>query len=145
MRDQTKDALLCVFLPIVAVLGLTGTIIYNAVLEQRADQAKRIALRAALVAPIPDSQVLANLQMCHECHGPALKGMHHNNIFVPDISSTSVSATWSAEAFITAMRTGQQPDGRHFSEAMPWRKIGDASDEHLLQLRRLLQDMGSER
>jgi hypothetical protein len=48
---------------------------------------------------------------------------------------------WSEEDFITALRTGVTPSGHVLSEAMPWRYVGQMTDEELQAIWLYLQSL----
>jgi mono/diheme cytochrome c family protein len=49
--------------------------------------------------------------------------------------------TWSEDEIIAAVRTGQRPDGRLLSPAMPWRSYSALSDADALALARYLKSL----
>jgi hypothetical protein len=49
---------------------------------------------------------------------------------------------WSETDFLTALRTGTRPDGTAIDgRSMPWRAVGQASDEELRSLWRYLRSL----
>jgi len=69
---------------------------------------------------------------CQGCHGPNLKGgPAHSEAepAIPDISSTGHTGNWNEAAFISALRTGKTPEGKHLSDAMPWKTLTYTDDE----------------
>jgi len=73
---------------------------------------------------------------CQGCHGENLKGSPPRKPGeppIPDISSTGNPGKWTSEQFITALHTGNTPDGRLLSDFMPWRSVGKAHTEEELR------------
>jgi cytochrome c5 len=63
---------------------------------------------------------------CMGCHGIKLKGgpSHGENAPpIPDISSTGKLGKWTAEGFVSTIRTGKTPEGVLLSDAMPWKSF----------------------
>lgn len=87
------------------------------------------------------SDALVRKHDCQDCHGRDLHGKQLGVLYAPNVTSSGVAGQWSEAEFIAAMRTGQRPDGRRLSDAMPWRAIGQASDEELKQLWAYLQSL----
>lgn len=82
--------------------------------------------------------------ICQGCHGPQLKGTPsrgENEPASPDITSAGHPGKWREADFITALRTGNTPEGKHLSDAMPWKYFNFTDDElkaiflHLKQVR----------
>ncbi|MGH7677431.1 MAG: c-type cytochrome, partial [Gemmatimonadaceae bacterium] len=70
---------------------------------------------------------------CEECHGPNLVGGQSK--FLPNGPNLRSVQGWTAEGFITAMRTGKTPFGRQLdSLLMPWNTLGRFSDADLTAL-----------
>jgi cytochrome c553 len=87
-------------------------------------------------------------QLCTGCHQPNLAGgrMSHGGPAAPLASNLTPSnqrfAAWSREDFLRAMRTGKRPDGTAINgRYMPWRAIGQSSDEELSALWIYLQSL----
>jgi mono/diheme cytochrome c family protein len=77
-------------------------------------------------------------QLCTGCHHTDLGGgpMPHGGPDAPPAANLTSHRTglahWSERDFITAMRTGVRPDGSRINPAyMPWRAVGQASDQEL--------------
>ncbi|MEO5681658.1 MAG: c-type cytochrome [Chitinophagaceae bacterium] len=69
---------------------------------------------------------------CRGCHGPSMKGSSAHDPKeppIPDISSTGHPGKWAPAGFITAIRTGNTPEGKHLDEAMPWKHLTFTDDE----------------
>ena len=97
--------------------------------------------RPAIAAPPPLGTVDYGrhaTQMCTSCHGADLGGgpMSHGGPDAPPASNltphASGLAAWSEDDFIASMRTGLRPDGSTIDgRYMPWRAVGQASDDEL--------------
>ncbi len=73
-------------------------------------------------------------RLCTGCHGPDLAGAppdQPGGLPYPNLTPAGELGNWTEEDFITAMRTGVKPSGAELAEAMPWRTIGQATDEEL--------------
>lgn len=74
-------------------------------------------------------EYLAN--MCEFCHGHNLAGGGQEG---PGLNLTPGGplASWTAQDFIKALRTGIKPDGTEMNpEMMPWRSVGQMTDDEL--------------
>ena len=77
-------------------------------------------------------------QLCAGCHRADFAGgpMSHGKPGGPPAANLTPDANglaaWEERDFIVAMRSGRRPDGSAINgEAMPWRAVGQASDEEL--------------
>ena len=77
-------------------------------------------------------------QLCTGCHRSDFGGgpMSHGGPGAPPAANLtphgSGLAAWSEADFVAAMRTGKRPDGSEIDGAfMPWRAVGQASDQEL--------------
>lgn len=90
-------------------------------------------------------EYLVNTGDCRGCHGPGLAGQQPGEPgapFAPNLTSGGHPAGWSAEGFITAMRTGQSPDGHEIDgRFMPWEHIGRLTDDDLTAMYLYLQSL----
>ncbi len=87
-------------------------------------------------------------QLCTGCHqtdfagGPTSHGgpgMPPAANLTPDVSGLQA---WSEQDFLVAMRSGRRPDGSEINgRAMPWRAIGNASDEELRSIWKFLRSL----
>lgn len=71
--------------------------------------------------------------ICRGCHGPELRGgLKHGPDAPPsaDISAPAM-AGWSRQQLEDLLRNGKRRDGSAVNPAMPWRAIGQVSDEEL--------------
>jgi mono/diheme cytochrome c family protein len=76
---------------------------------------------------------IVSYQDCMLCHGADLSGGKPGQL-TPIGPNLGALKGWTVEQFITAMRTGVNPDGHAFSSQMPWRNIGRMDDEELTAL-----------
>jgi cytochrome c553 len=81
---------------------------------------------------------LAEMSGCPECHGPQLSGGKIPGAppdFPPSTNITPDKATgignWSEADFYNALRTGKRPDGTAINPIMPWKYIGQMTDDEL--------------
>lgn len=76
---------------------------------------------------------LAAISGCTSCHRPDLKGGPSGPPDAPpaaDISPAAL-ADWDRDDFFRLIREGRRPDGTEISEYMPWRFMGDMTDDEL--------------
>jgi mono/diheme cytochrome c family protein len=73
---------------------------------------------------------LVSFQDCVVCHGPNLDGTGQSPV-VPAGPSLVVVKGWTAEQFVTTIRTGVDPSGHQLSEVMPWRALSKLTDVEL--------------
>lgn len=77
---------------------------------------------------------------CEGCHGAGLAGratpVAPGTPVPPNLTTHASSrvATWTNDQFVTALRTGQRPDGSMLHDFMPWRAYAQLSDEELADL-----------
>lgn len=94
---------------------------------------------AHVSAPAPGvtleyGQYLVEIGDCAACHGEKLAGGIDpaTNQPTPNLTSGGPLGGWSEQDFIHAMRTGVVPGGQTLNpELMPWREIGQGSDDEL--------------
>lgn len=84
--------------------------------------------------------------VCTACHGPNMNGgtirdFDGELVTALNLTSGSELIGWSEADFITALRTGVTPGGRTLSEAMPWRYVGQMTDEELQAIWLYLQSL----
>ena len=86
-------------------------------------------------------EYMATWMGCEECHGPNLVGGDPKGFLPVGPNLRSVKG-WSAEGFITAMRTGKTPFGKQLdSLQMPWQSLGKYPDADLTALHAYLQGL----
>lgn len=79
---------------------------------------------------------------CGSCHGEALTGNPGTDSPLgPNLTPGGALATWTEADFITALRTGQTPDGRELRAEMPWRGYAQMTDTELRALWAYLQTL----
>ena len=91
-------------------------------------------------------QYLVTIGDCKSCHGQQLAGGPFPDpsvkILAPNLTPGGNLASWSEQDFITAMRTGIEPDGEELeAKYMPWKEIGLASDDELKAMFLYLQSL----
>ena len=89
------------------------------------------AITAPPKAPTREyGEYIVSFQDCRDCHGEDLKGGKEGQL-APMGWNLQLVKNWTAEQFITTMRTGVDPNGYHISANMPWRAIGRMDDVEL--------------
>lgn len=92
-------------------------------------------------------EYVVNTNDCRGCHGPALSGGPSAEPGAPpgpNLTPGGELGDWSADDFITAMRTGMAPDGRQLRpEYMPWEEYGRMTDDDLTALFLYLQSLSA--
>jgi mono/diheme cytochrome c family protein len=94
-------------------------------LEARADVEQGVSIEYG--------SYLATVGGCTSCHRPELTGGPAGPPDAPpaaDISPAAL-ASWTREDFFRAMRDGRRPDGSEISDYMPWRAMGNMTDDEL--------------
>ncbi len=88
---------------------------------------------------------LATISHCNECHGADLAGGRHPDpsitMFGPNLTGGGNLSDWTEQDFLTVMRTGVTPGGRHLNGYMPWPYIGKMSDDELKAVWLYLQSL----
>ena len=98
-----------------------------------------------IVGPTPGpsleyGQYLVRYMGCDECHGANLTGGKPGLLPVgPNLRSVK---GWTAEGFITTLRTGKTPFGRQLdSLQMPWKVYGRLTDDELTAVHKYLASL----
>lgn len=87
-------------------------------------------------------EYLAATASCGSCHGEELTGNPGaDSPPGPNLTPGGALATWTEADFITALRTGQTPDGRELSAEMPWRGYAQMTETELRALWAYLQTL----
>ena len=90
-------------------------------------------------------QYMVRVGDCDNCHGPNLSGGESpvpGSPPGPNITPGGTVAFWSAEEFITTMRTGETPYGRALDpEYMPWNEYTNLSNDELNAMLLYLQSL----
>jgi cytochrome c553 len=87
-------------------------------------------------------------QLCSGCHRADFGGgrMSHGGPQAPPAANLTPHASglagWSEADFLASMRTGRRPDGSEIDgRFMPWRAVGQASDQELRSIWKFLQSL----
>ena len=89
----------------------------------------------SIVAPpkgptVAYGEYILSFQDCRVCHGEDLKGGKEGQL-APIGWNLDPVKQWTAEQFISTIRTGVNPDGYHLSDDMPWKQISRMDDVEL--------------
>jgi len=87
-------------------------------------------------------EYLANAHGCKACHGSNLAGgqpPEPGAPFAHNLTPGGELIGWDEADFFTAMREGRTPDGRQLSDAMPWKGLGNLTDDELTAIWLYLQ------
>jgi len=112
-------------------LGMFGNVYAAAIIDHGAARAP---------APAPAVSVeygayLVRVSGCAACHGAELNGGKSPDPAAPpgpNLTPGGHLAEWSESDFVTAMRTGVEPDGEEMDpKFMPWEDLGHMSDHEL--------------
>jgi mono/diheme cytochrome c family protein len=79
-------------------------------------------------------EYLTNAHGCKACHGSNLAGgqpPEPGAPFAPNLTPGSYLVGWDEADFFTVMREGRTPNERQLSEAMPWKGLGNLTDDEL--------------
>jgi mono/diheme cytochrome c family protein len=76
---------------------------------------------------------------CKGCHGEQLDG-HANG---PSTGAPNLRAVqgWTAQQFITTLRTGVDPSGHALHPPMPWKQVGRMDDQELTAVYQYLRSL----
>lgn len=120
-----------------SVLGkiLIGAGMFGNLPVEDASHAAHVTAPAAGVT-VEYGQYLVAIGDCRSCHGKQLAGGPFPDpsvsILAPNLTPNGTWSVWSAQEFITAMRTGVEPSGYHLDPIyMPWKDISVATDDEL--------------
>jgi cytochrome c553 len=87
------------------------------------------------VAPQPGVTVEYGMYLartCTLCHGSELNGQTiFDGSVALNLTPGSEMKGWSEEDFIATMRTGVTPNGRQLEDVMPWKYLGQMTDDEL--------------
>ena len=83
---------------------------------------------------------------CTACHGPNMNGgtirdLNGELVTALNLTPGGELQGWSESDFITTLRTGVTPSGHNLSQAMPWRYVGQMTDEELQAIWLYLQSL----
>lgn len=108
------------------------------------------AVRPAAVASgitVAYGEYLVQAGQCRTCHGPDLTGGKDpdpNAPPAPDLTTTGELPSWEENGFIQMFRTGKTPTGRQINSFMPWKEIGQMTDDELRAMWLYLQSLPTE-
>lgn len=83
-------------------------------------------------------------RICKACHGEQLSGQiirENGEFLAPNLTPGGELATWSEEDFKTTLRTGVTPAGHKLLDAMPWKYVGQMTDDELKAVWLYLQSL----
>jgi mono/diheme cytochrome c family protein len=85
-------------------------------------------------------QYIASYAGCRDCHGAELTGADPKALG-PHGPSLRVVKGWTAEQFVTTLRTGVDPSGHVLATAMPWQVLGRMDDNDLTAVYQYLNSL----
>ena len=120
-------------------LSFLGVVMAGASMFPRIKEEPPVTVTAPPPGPTAAyGEYMVSWMNCRECHGPRLQGTTGG--VLPPSPSLRVSQTWTAEQFLTAMRTGKTPHGKQLdSLKMPWNFVGRFSDDEILAIHAYLR------
>ena len=81
-------------------------------------------------------------QICTVCHGENFNGQTlEREGHVPNLTPGGEVAFWSEEEFMATLRTGVTPGGHPLNEFMPWKYVGQMTDDELKAVWLYLQSL----
>jgi len=111
-------------------LGAFGNILHAETLDHQALRPQAVPVGVT----VEYGEYMVVSSGCSECHGLDLAGGKSPNPESPPAPSLTKSGSlggWTEADFVTAMRTGATPDGRHLSPFMAWQWYGQMTDDEL--------------
>jgi mono/diheme cytochrome c family protein len=82
---------------------------------------------------------------CALCHGPNFNGqtvvLDGPPILTPNLTPGGELGFWSEEDFIVTLQTGVTPDGKQLRSEMPWKYLGQMTDDELKAVWMYLQSL----
>jgi mono/diheme cytochrome c family protein len=80
--------------------------------------------------------------VCTQCHGENFNGQTlEREGLVPNLTPGGEVAFWSEEEFMGTLRTGVTPGGHQLNEYMPWKYVGQMTDDELKAVWLYLQSL----
>ena len=80
--------------------------------------------------------------VCTQCHGENFNGQTlEREGHVPNLTPGGEVAFWSEAQFIATLRTGVTPGGHQLNEFMPWKYVGQMTDDELRAVWLYLQSL----
>lgn len=116
-----------------------------------AEKIDHLATRPAAVEPgitAAYGEYLVQAGQCRTCHGPDLSGGKDpdpNAPPAPDLTSTGELSTWAQDDFLEMFHTGKTPSGHLINQYMPWKEIGQMTDDELRAMWLYLQSLPADR
>jgi len=83
-------------------------------------------------------EYLVGFQDCIICHGVKFDGNPASPL-APKGANLVIVKSWTAEQFITTLRTGVDPSGHQLSDVMPWRSLSRLDDVELTAIYEFLK------
>lgn len=112
------------------------------------DQSAPFADMSPLGPTVEYGGYLVSIALCHICHGPELTGeppVEAGKRPGPDLMALGAPGGWSAEQFVSTIRTGVTPDGNKLNpDFMPCDKYANLTDQELVVIWRYVQSLASE-
>lgn len=79
--------------------------------------------------------------ICTVCHGENFNGQTMEKGLVPNLTPGGEVAFWSEEEFMTTLRMGITPGGHRLNDFMPWKYVGQMTDDELKAVWLYLQSL----
>jgi mono/diheme cytochrome c family protein len=129
----------------VAGVVLFGGLGFDSLPYATIDHSKVGTRKAVEAISVEYGEYLVNIASCADCHGSDLAGREPGSQPGPppgpDLTSHGNIGIWTVQEFITAMKSGQTPDGRQLSMEMPWRYYAGMTDDELEAMHLFLRQL----
>jgi mono/diheme cytochrome c family protein len=132
-------------------LSFIGTILFGALTYQDLPVAKIDHNAVGSTRPVESvsaeyGKYLVDIASCRDCHGADLGGRSPDEAVPgpppgPDLTTGGNLGGWTADDFLTAIKTGLTPDGRRLDPQMPWPTYAGMSDDELHAIWLYLQNL----
>lgn len=119
-------------------LGAFGNVLHAESIDHQAPRPQAVPVGVT----VEYGEYLLVSSGCSECHGADLSGGKSPDPEAPPAPSLTGSGNlrgWTEADFVTVMRTGTTPDGRHLSPFMAWQWYGQMTDDELSAMWMYLQ------
>lgn len=109
------------------------------------------AARPAAVEPgvtIAYGEYLVQAGQCRTCHGADLSGGKDPDPKAPpapNLTSSGELSAWTQDDFLQMFHTGKTPAGHQINQYMPWKEIGQMTDDELRAMWLYLQSLPLDR